>query len=179
MNFGELTTFIRESWATIAAAAIVIVPVLWLILHFLFKHRIELLEAQKDALKQENESLVQRIKALESEQHQGHARGSPDASESTSDMIGEWTRISYEIKKRWQHAMLNNLPWPGDSLALVERENTLYTRILARLDRSDLAQDQLATELVSFREIEDVSKWYKRRDSLMSMVGSALRRENR
>lgn len=177
MNFGEITNLIRENWATIAAATVIVTPILWLILHFLFKHRIELLEAQKDALKQQNDSLDQRIKTLESDMPQGFTRNSPDTNEGTVDMICEWTRIAYEVTSRWQRAMQNKLPWPGDSLALVERENTLYTKILARLDRSDLLQDQLAAELVSFREMSDISHWYKRRESLMSMVGSALQRK--
>lgn len=185
MNVGELTIFIAEHWATIAATVVVVTPILWVMLHFLFRHRIELLKAQEEALKQQNDSLKQQNDALRQQldtlksQHQPEpAAARAGASQDTAEMIGEWTRLIYEVKSRYQHAMQNQLPWPGDSLPLVERENALYSKILGRLDRSELAQDRLASELSSFREMYDNSAWYKRKESLMSSLGYALRTDN-
>ncbi len=178
MNFGELTAFIGEHWATIVATVVVVTPIVWLILHFLFRHRIELLKAQQETLKQQNDALRQQVDAMKSQPRQEPAPARPGANQDTAELIGEWTRLNYEVKARYQNAMQNQLPWPGDSLPLVERENALYSKILSRLDRSELPQDRLASELSSFREAKDNTDWYKRRDSLMGSLGYALRTDN-
>ncbi|WP_444678264.1 hypothetical protein [Halomonas sp. E19] len=182
MNVGELTAFIAEHWATIVATVVVVAPILWVMLHFLFRHRIELFKAQEEALKQQNDSLKQennalrqQLDAMKSQHLQAPMPARASANHDTAELIGEWTRLIYEVKSRYQTAMQNQLPWPGDSLPLVERENALYSKILSRLDRSELAQDRLASELSSFREMDDTSSWYKRRESLMSSLSYALR----
>ena len=168
MGFEELVKFLRDNWPTIIATAVIVTPVLWLILHFLFKDRLELLKGQNEALRQQNDALSrQREQLLRS--------GVPANREDLIDTIAEWTRIVYEIKSRSRRAMDKKEPWPGASRPLVERENTLYTKILAGLDRSYLAQDQLTSEIKEFRDLNDVADWSERRDRLMGTVSSALR----
>ncbi len=71
--------------------------------------------------------------------------------------------------------MLRRLPWPGDSMQLVERESWLYARILAGLDRSEVEQNELANLIVAFRDLDGVLHWGARRDELIAKVGRVLR----
>src|SRR5262245_44016846 len=122
MNFDDLVNFLRGNWAAIAATIVIVSPVLWAILNYFFKHRIESLRTQ-------NEMLKQKIDLLEKNKEAARISGAPH-HEGVIDMIGEWTRMVYEIRSRYRSAMNNGEPWPGASRQLVERENDLYTRIL-------------------------------------------------
>src|SRR5712691_3443282 len=126
MTFDDLVKFLRGNWPAIVATAIIVTPVLWVILRYLFKQQIEVLRTHNEALKQ-------KIELLERPGERTSSSGA-DRRDDITELIGEWTRLIYETKTRHRRAMENDHPsWPGESLPLVERENDLYTRILGKL----------------------------------------------
>ncbi|MEX2410820.1 MAG: tetratricopeptide repeat protein [Candidatus Paceibacterota bacterium] len=50
MNFDETVTFIQGNWAVILAAIVIIAPICWFIINYLYKNRIEELNAKNDKL---------------------------------------------------------------------------------------------------------------------------------
>lgn len=46
MEFERLISFIKENWATILALVVILAPIIWGILHFLFQNRLKELRAQ-------------------------------------------------------------------------------------------------------------------------------------
>ncbi len=62
MDFEKLVTFLRDNWPTIIATVVIVTPVLWLILHFLFKQQLESLNKQNELLRHENDALTRQLK---------------------------------------------------------------------------------------------------------------------
>jgi hypothetical protein len=51
MNFEELVKFLRDNWPALIAIIIIVTPVVWIILHFLYNHRFNILKDEIDALR--------------------------------------------------------------------------------------------------------------------------------
>lgn len=64
MDFEALVKFLGENWATILATGIILTPVLWVILHFLFRHRLDTLKEQIDSLREQLAQLKEQNEAL-------------------------------------------------------------------------------------------------------------------
>jgi len=98
--------------------------------------------------------------------------------EAIVSTIAEWTRIVYEVKKVWRQAMDKKEPYPGKHKDLVEQENALYTELLGKLDSSRPSEEQLISDIKTFRDVrdaDDISTWSTRRDTLMQSVQAALK----
>jgi len=50
VEFSDIVTFIKDNWAVIVAVILVVSPICWTILHFLFKNRLEELNAKNENL---------------------------------------------------------------------------------------------------------------------------------
>lgn len=98
----------------------------------------------------------------------------PRNHDAIASKLSEWTRITYEVKTQWRRAMDGGSPWPGRHNDLVEKENALYSEILASLDASYPAEKQLVSDIKSFRELKDLATWSDRRDALLLELRSAL-----
>ena len=208
----DLLAFAQNNWMTIAITTAIVTPVVWGTLHFLFKHQIANLQAEKSVLekhngvlktetdrktkeaessRQETETLKQKIDVLVNENKamaadlvdrnqiiESFQRNNPSSQSKEIEIsvrIADWTRLAFEVQSKYRTAMIDKKPWPGVSAPLVERENELYTRILAGLDQSQLAQSQLADGLRTLRELESPADWFRQRDVVMALTGAAFK----
>lgn len=64
MRFDELVKLLRDNWAVFLASAVVIVPIAWTILYFLFSHRLETLKEDKSSLEGHVGRLRQQVDEL-------------------------------------------------------------------------------------------------------------------
>ena len=64
MDYDKIVEFLAKQWPSIVAMVIIITPVVWLILHFLYKHRLEGLREDRERLERENRSLKEDLDAF-------------------------------------------------------------------------------------------------------------------
>jgi len=60
MDFEALVKYLRDNWAAILATVIIVTPILWWILHYIFKSRLDVLKQERDTRRRQLEGLERR-----------------------------------------------------------------------------------------------------------------------
>lgn len=98
--------------------------------------------------------------------------------DAIASKLSEWTRLVYDVKTKWRKAMDEGLPWPGANENLVDKENSLYSELLASLNISNPAEQLFLADMKTFRDIEDMKYWAAQRDQLLQKLRPALKKVN-
>lgn len=96
-------------------------------------------------------------------------------SESLRAALAEHLNLTYSIDAGYRHAMNRGLPWPGEMMEIVDREDRLFNLIRLLLDDGRESHRQLLAQLDDLRDSSSKTLWIYRRDAVVKSAVKALR----
>ena len=88
--------------------------------------------------------------------------------------LAEFATLTYEVESAYGWAMDNKKPWPGEAAEKVAKVETIFNRILLRLNRDVPSQQRLIESLEAMRD--DTGKlWVDRRKNLVDAALATFR----
>lgn len=90
------------------------------------------------------------------------------------DDLAQYATLTYEVETSYAFAMAKKLPWPGDYAEEVAEVETVFNRILLRLDLAVSAELQLMESVKKMRD-DKQQLWVDRRQHLVEAARSAFR----
>lgn len=88
--------------------------------------------------------------------------------------LARYATLSYEVEAAYDFAMAKKLSWPGDSADDVAEVETIFNRVLLRLDWNVPSERALIESAKAMRE-DRKRLWIDRRDHLVEMALEAFR----
>jgi hypothetical protein len=88
--------------------------------------------------------------------------------------LAEFATLTYEVETAYKWAMDRKLPWPGDEVENVAAVETIFNRILLRLDRDVSSERGLIDALEEMRH-DKKQLWVERRKNLVDAALAAFR----
>lgn len=80
--------------------------------------------------------------------------------------LAEFATLTYEVESAYSWAMDHKAPWPGEEAEKVAKLETIFNRILLRLDQDVSSQQRLIESLKAMRD-DTGTLWVDRRDGLV------------
>ena len=96
-------------------------------------------------------------------------------SETLRAALAEHLNLTHSIDTGYRNAMNRGLPWPGDLMEVVDREDQLFNLIRLLLDEGQESHRQLLTQLDDLRDSSSKTLWIDRRDAAVKFAVKALR----
>lgn len=98
-----------------------------------------------------------------------------DESSGLRSALAEYLTLTYNVEMNFKMAMSNKLPWPGDHMDLVNREDQLYNSLQLLLDAERPSHAALIQDLGELRNARSDRYWTDRRDAVLVSAREVLR----